>query len=63
MKDVHKVELKVRQTAVAKVESKMLEFLIQFDPAGALKLNDAKVIAKVAREIAFEAFCPPVLNQ
>lgn len=48
--------LKLRQQAGEKVERQMLEFLMQFSPAGELKLSDAKVIAFHARSLAFENF-------
>lgn len=53
------IDLKARQEAGAAVEKKMLEFLVEFEPAGNLKLSDAKCIARFARTYAFEAFSPP----
>lgn len=52
------MELKDRQAACAKVEKRMLDFLLQFHPADDLKLGDAKSIAMFAREIAFDEFSP-----
>ena len=49
-------DLKSRQEKAAVVETKMLEFLVNFDPAGHLSLNDAKTIADFAKTFAFEAF-------
>lgn len=49
-------DLKRRQDAGAEVEKRMLSFLMQFTPAGELKVGDAKQIAFAARNFSFEEF-------
>lgn len=49
-------DLKRRQEAGEQVEDDMLDFLMQFTPAGELRLCDAKQIAAFARTRAFELF-------
>lgn len=49
-------ELKKKQEAGADVERKMIEFLIQFIPAGELKISDVLQIARAARALSFNAF-------
>lgn len=49
-------DLKQRQEAGEEVERKMVDFLMQFDPAGELKVSDVKVIALHARSLAFGLF-------
>lgn len=49
-------DLKLRQDAGARVEEKMLQFLVQYDPARTLTIADAKVIAMAARSTAFDEF-------
>jgi hypothetical protein len=51
-------DLKFRQSASAVVERKMIEFLLNFVPAGELTITDAKTIARFATTIAFDAFNP-----
>jgi hypothetical protein len=47
---------KDRQEASARLEKKLLEFLVQFDPVGSLTVSEAKTIARHARALAFEEF-------
>lgn len=49
-------DLKRRQEAGALVEKRMIEFLIQFHPAGELKVDNVRAIAFEARRLAFDAF-------
>lgn len=49
-------DLKQRQEAGEQVERQMINFLMQFDPAGELKVSDIKVIANRARSLAFGLF-------
>lgn len=49
-------DLKSLQEAGATVERQMIEFLMQFDPAGQLTLSDAKAIAFHAHRLAFDHF-------
>ena len=48
--------LEQRQKAGQEVESQMIGFLLQFDPAADLSISDVKCIARYARQIAFEMF-------
>lgn len=52
------MDLKARQEASEKVEREMLDFLMQFSPAGELRLADARTIAFKARASAFNHFDP-----
>ncbi len=47
--------LKLRQTACAGVEAKMMQHLLQFDGIENLKVSYVKWIARVARNLAFDA--------
>lgn len=53
-------DLKARQEAAEKVAARMMFFLTQFDPAGSIKLVDARQIAEHARIIAFDEFSPKI---
>lgn len=44
------------QAASAEVESKMRDFLFQYEPMQELKIGDVKLIARFARTFAFDAF-------
>lgn len=48
-------DLKLRQEAGKWVETKMLEFLLQYTPAEQLSVGDIKHIAAHARTLAFSA--------
>lgn len=49
-------DLKQKQEAGQTVEIKMLEFLLQFEPARELRVCDVKMIADHARQVAFNSF-------
>lgn len=53
-------DLKQRQQAAEVVEKATLDFLMQFEPAERLTVGDAKVIARRAARLAFDAFSPPI---
>lgn len=46
--------LKQRQAASANVEKRLIEFLMQFQPAQELTIANVKTIALFARNIAFD---------
>lgn len=48
--------LKQRQDAGTRVEERMLQTLLSFDPAGDLKIRDAQFLARMARNLAFDEF-------
>lgn len=49
-------DLERRQTAGEKMESEVLDFLLDFNPCRKLTVGDVKTIAAVARRIAFDRF-------
>lgn len=54
------LDLKKKQDACEEVERKMIDFLLQFIPAGELKVCDVKQIAYEARALSFNAFADKV---
>lgn len=45
-----------RQEAGLQTEKRLLVWLVEFEPAGRLTIDDAKAIASAARHIAFDEF-------
>lgn len=50
------MDLPSRQEAGEQVEKKLLLWLLNFEPAHSLKIEDAKAIAYAARNISFDEF-------
>lgn len=48
--------LKQRQDAGTRVEQRMLEILMGFEPTCELKIREAQFIARMARQFAFDEF-------
>jgi hypothetical protein len=48
--------LKQRQDAGTRVEERMLQTLLSFEPTGELKIRDAQFIARMAKQFAFDEF-------
>lgn len=54
--DLRDVEICRLQEASAEVETKMMNFLLNYAPTQDMKVGDAKTIARFARTYAFDAF-------
>lgn len=52
-------DLKRRQLAGQQFESKLLLWLIDYGPAGELRINDIKQLSFAARQLAFDEFSRP----
>lgn len=52
----YQARLKQRQDAGTRVEERLMNTLLSFDPIGDLKIRDAQFIARMARQFAFDEF-------